>query len=146
VKLVLDTNVVISAFINPGGKPSQIIKMVLGHKAELCYNSAVLSEYECVMLRPKFSHTINADNVRRFINLIRSIGISFDTLPSTIKLPDESDRIFYDTAKGSGSMLITGNKKHFPKKPFIMSPADFFEGLKDGLIPQPQKPPPRGGY
>jgi len=127
VKLVLDTNVVVSAFINPGGKPSQILKMVLGRKAELYYNTAILSEYESVTLRPKFSHILNADNVRRFINLIRSIGISFDTEPSTIKLPDESDRIFFDSANGSNSILITGNKKHYPKKPFIMSPADFLE-------------------
>jgi len=131
VRLVLDTNVVISAFINPGGKPSQVMKMVLGRKAELCYNSTILSEYENVMLRPKFSRIINSGNVRRFINLIRNIGVSFDTVPSTITLPDESDRIFFDTARGSGSILISGNKKHFPKKPFIMSPADFFEWLKD---------------
>ena len=130
MKLVLDTNVVISAFINPGGKPSQIIKMVLGHKAELCYNSAILSEYESVMLRSKFSHAVNSGNVRRFINLVRSIGISFDPLPSTIKLPDESDRVFYDTARGSGSILITGNKKHFPKESFIMLPADFLKWLE----------------
>jgi len=130
MRLVLDTNVVISAFITPGGKPSQIVKMVLGRKAELCYNSAILSEYESVMMRPKFSRIINSGNVRRFVNLIRNIGISFDTIPSTITLPDESDRIFFDTARDSGSILISGNKKHFPKKPFIMSPADFFEWLK----------------
>jgi len=130
VRLVLDTNFVISAFLNPDGKPSQIIKMVLGRKAELYYNTAILSEYESVILRPKFSHSINAGNVRQFINLIRSIGVSFDATPSTIKLPDESDRIFLDTANDSGSILITGNKKHFPKKSFIMSPADFLEQFK----------------
>jgi putative PIN family toxin of toxin-antitoxin system len=125
VRLVLDTNVVVSAFINPSGKPSQILKLVLGRVAELCYNSAILSEYESVMLRPKFSNKIDSAIIRRFINLIRSIGFSFDPIPSNIKLPDESDRIFYDTAKGSGSVLVSGNIKHYPKKSFVMSPADF---------------------
>ena len=40
---------------------------------------------------------------------------------------DESDRIFYDTAKESKSILISGNLKHFPNEEFIMLPADFLE-------------------
>jgi len=127
VRLVLDTNVVVSAFINPGGKPSEIVKMVLGRRAELCYNSVILSEYENVMQRPKFSKQLGTDKIRRFIDLLKSIGISFDPPPSNIKLQDESDRIFYDTAKGSGSSLITGNIKHFPKESFIFLPADFIK-------------------
>ena len=127
MRLVLDTNVVVSAFINPGGTPSQIVKMILGRRAELCYNSAILSEYESVMLRPKFSAKINSSTVHRFINLLKSIGISFDPSPSKIRLQDESDRIFYDTARESGSLLISGNIKHYPKKPFILLPADFLK-------------------
>ena len=125
----MDTNVLISAFINPGGKPSQIMRIVLSRKAEfmLCYNSVILSEYENVMLRPKFSEKIDSGNVQRFINLIRSIGLSINPLPGAKKLTDESDQIFYDTAVESGSILITGNLKHFPKEPFIMLPADFLK-------------------
>ena len=127
MRLVLDTNVLVSAFINPGGKPSQIVKMILGRRVDLCYNSVILGEYEKVMLRPKFSNKIDSGNIRRFIDLLRSIGIAFDPLPSTIKLLDESDRIFYDTAKGSGSFLISGNTRHYPKEPFILLPADFLK-------------------
>ena len=42
-------------------------------------------------------------------------------------MPDETDRIFYDTAKASGAILITGNLKHFPSEPFIMKSAEFLE-------------------
>ena len=129
MRIVLDTNVVIAAFINPEGKPSQILKLVLGRKAEICYNSVILSEYESVALRPKFSSKIDSGIIRPFISLIRSIGFSFDPLPSSIKLPDESDRIFYDTAGGSGSLLITGNIKHYPKEPFILRPDVFIKQL-----------------
>ena len=127
MRLVMDTNVVVSSFINPDGKPSQIMKIILNRKAELCYNSAILSEYESVMLRRKFSDKINSSHIQQFINLIRSIGISFVPPPGKIKLPDESDRIFYDTARESGSILITGNLRHFSKAPFIMLPANFLE-------------------
>ena len=129
MRVVLDTNLIISAFINPGGKPSQIVKMVLWRKAKLCYNSAILSEYEGVMQRAKFSKKIDPGNIRRFINLLKNIGISFDPTPSGIEFLDESDRIFYDTAKGSGSFLISGNVRHYPKEPFILLPADFLKQI-----------------
>ena len=48
-----------------------------------------------------------------------------------IPMPDESDRIFYDTDKQSGSILITGNTKHFPDEPFIMTPAEFMRMMED---------------
>ena len=131
MRLVLDTNVVVSAFINPAGNPSQILKMVLGRRVELCYNAAILGEYESVMRRPKFSGKIDLLKTNQFINLIRVIGISFNPFSSRIKLPDESDRIFYDTAKGSGSILISGNIRHYPKRPFIMPPANFIKLIGD---------------
>ena len=138
MRLVIDTNVVVSAFINPDGKPSQIVKMIIGRKAELFYNSVILSEYENVMLRPKFSGKIDSSNIQRFINLLKSIGTSYCPLPGTglpqASLSDESDRIFYDTAVGSGSILISGNIKHFPKEPFIMPPADFLKQIDCRLI------------
>ena len=125
MKLVLDTNVIISAFINPAGNPSQILKLAINRKARLCYNTVILYEYESVMKRPKFSNRIDPKAVSRFIDLIRSIGISYSPVPGNKTLPDESDRIFYDTAKETGSVLVTGNLKHFPQEPFIISPADF---------------------
>jgi len=127
VKLVLDTNIIVSAFINPNGKPSQVLKMVLNRKAKIYYNTYILCEYETVMLRPKFSSKISTSNINRFIDIIRSIGISYDPIPSKIKLPDESDRIFYDTAKESGSILVSGNITHFPKESFILTAADLLK-------------------
>ena len=129
MRLVLDTNVIISAFINPNGIPSGILKLILQHEAEICFNTVILSEYESVALRRKFSSKIEPGIISRFINLIRNIGYSFDPVPGKIKMPDISDRIFYDTAKGSGSVLITGNIKHYPKESFIMLPVDFIKKL-----------------
>ena len=130
MRLVLDTNIIISGFINPAGKPSEILKMVLERKAELCYNTVILAEYESVLTRPKFSKIIKPEIIRRFINIIRSIGFSYNPIPGKITLPDESDRIFYDTARGSGSLLISGNIKHYPQEPFIIPPADFLKQLE----------------
>ncbi|MDR3270840.1 MAG: hypothetical protein LBT32_04945 [Peptococcaceae bacterium] len=40
---------------------------------------------------------------------------------------DEDDRVFYDAAKSVGAYLITGNIKHFPQGPFILTPLAFLE-------------------
>ena len=130
MQLVLDTNVVVSAFINPAGTPSQILKLVLQGKAKLIINTSILMEYEKVMARPKFEGHIKLDLVHRFTGLLKTIGHSFEPLPSNIKLPDESDRIFYDTARSSDSLLISGNIKHYPKESFIMLPGDFLKKLR----------------
>ena len=52
-----------------------------------------------------------------------------EPVASTISLPDETDRVFYDTAKSSDSILITGNIKHYPSDEFVMSPSDFLKSI-----------------
>ena len=127
LRIVLDTNIIVSAFINPNGNPSKIVKLILQRQANLYINPGILHEYKEVMLRPKFSSKFDSGLVPRFIDLLRAIGTPFEPLPSKNILPDESDRIFYDTAKQSGSFLVSGNLKHYPKEPFIMQPVDFLE-------------------
>jgi putative PIN family toxin of toxin-antitoxin system len=123
--VVLDTNVIISGFIKLRGNPADIVRMVLERKVSLCYNSAILSEYEGVAGRSKFASVLDQDTVRRFIDLLQKLGMPYTPLPSSIDLPDEDDRIFYDTAKETGAYLITGNSRHYPSEPFILNPADF---------------------
>jgi putative PIN family toxin of toxin-antitoxin system len=125
VLVVLDTNVVIAGLLNAHGTPAYILRLVLENKLRLCYNSAILIEYEEVAGRAKFAPKIDQRQVSRLFDIFRKIGVSFTPVPGTIPLIDETDRIFYDTAKESGAILITGNKKHFPKAAFITSPADF---------------------
>jgi hypothetical protein len=57
-------------------------------------------------------------------------------------MPDETDRKFYDTAKAAGAMLITGNTKHYPDEPFILTPAAFIRGYYD----RSEKPAEENGY
>jgi putative PIN family toxin of toxin-antitoxin system len=131
VLVVLDTNVVISAFINAQGTPSLILRLVLERKLQLCCNAAILAEYEAVAGRSKFASKIDQSQVRRLIDLLQKTSVFFTPIPSAIPLIDESDRVFYDTAKGSGAVLITGNTKHFPTEADIKSPAEFIAVLSE---------------
>jgi predicted nucleic acid-binding protein len=56
---------------------------------------------------------------------VRQYGEEIWVVPSTYILIDEDDRVFYDTAKQAGAYLITGNTKHYPSEPFILTPSAF---------------------
>jgi putative PIN family toxin of toxin-antitoxin system len=126
MRAVLDTNVIISAFLTANGNSSRILRMILEKKLDFVYNIQILAEYEGVMGRDKFSKKISQEQVKSFISLIKNLGINFLPPASEIpKLVDETDRIFYDTAKNTASILITGNIKHYPNEDFILTPAKF---------------------
>jgi putative PIN family toxin of toxin-antitoxin system len=130
MQIVLDTNVIVSAFLAPDGKPAAILRLVLRGDFTVCFDTAILAEYEEVLLREKFAGKIHRQAVQRFLALLYGMGSDIISLPSTISLPDEADRKFYDRAKTAGAALVTGNKKHFPDEPFIMTPTQFLESLE----------------
>ena len=127
MRVVLDTNVIVSAFLSPEGKPSTILQLVLWGDMEVCLNAAILAEYEQALHRPKFAETIHQPATIRFFDLLSEIGSIAVGAPSKNIFPDESDRKFYDVAKTVGAILVTGNKKHYPDEPFILSPAQFLD-------------------
>ena len=125
--VVLDTNVLVSAIFRTGNNPCRIMELALGRKVNLYYSSEMMTEYKLVLYRSKFnfSHEVLA----RLFDGIAENGHLIAPAPSTFAMPDESDRIFYDTAKASGSYLITGNTKHYPTEPFVVTPAEFIDLL-----------------
>ena len=124
IQLVIDTNVIISAALSPNGNPAKILSLIsIENEIHVFFNMKILIEYKEVLSRPKMS--ISQDMQIRIVNAIIRMGSVFEPITSTISLPDETDRIFYDTAKESNSILITGNTKHYPAEPFIMTPIDF---------------------
>ena len=125
LKVVLDTNVIVSALMSPLGNPAKILELFFDEKLHAYYSGDILAEYEDVLSRPALK--IEPQKKRVFFEVIREIGILTEPTASTMKLPDESDRVFYDTAKTSGSILITGNIKHYPLEKFIITPSQFLE-------------------
>ena len=124
-KIVADTNVIISSILTPCGKPAEIMQKFYNNKLQICYNQYILDEYKKVLKYPKLN--IAKAKQKEIIKIIKEKGIIIVPNISTIMLPDESDRIFYDTAKEANAILITGNIKHFPKTDFIKTPAVYLE-------------------
>ena len=128
--IVLDTNVLVSALLVTESFPAQIINLVRNRSVQTRYCDTILAEYRDVLSRQKFN--FEAEDVQRMISGIIRSGIPVNAPPSTISIPDESDRKFYDTAKSSGAELITGNTRHYPDEPFIFTPAAFVQRYYSG--------------
>ncbi|MCL2048223.1 MAG: putative toxin-antitoxin system toxin component, PIN family [Defluviitaleaceae bacterium] len=125
-KVVIDTNVLIFSIHNPSGTPAEIIQLVLCEEIQLYYSKGIINEYKKVLARPKHKLTIEEQNL--FISDILDVGIMITPKTSNIDMRDEKDRIFYDTARESNAILITGDKDLLVlQEPFIMQPHEFLE-------------------
>lgn len=123
MQVVIDTNVLISSTLEPRGNPAAIIKLISDKRVQLFLCAEILDEYKRVLAYKRLN--ISTPTQEKVIALVTELGVMIEPVASTITLPDESDRCFYDTAKSSGSTLVTGNTKHFPAEPFIVTPSDF---------------------
>jgi len=120
---VIDTNVLVSALLSPGSNPSRVLAMVKDGRVIPCFDDRILLEYEGVLFRSKFP--FNIEDILVLLTILRTIGHLAAPPPLDIPFTDESDRKFYETAKYCCATLITGNLKHYPAEPGIMSPAAF---------------------
>jgi len=57
MRIVLDTNVLVSALINPYGKPAAVLNAILSRLVFLCYDARIIDEYERVLRRRRFQFT-----------------------------------------------------------------------------------------
>ena len=122
-KVVIDTNVLVSSLLSTGSKPHIIMSLVSRKELLLFYSRFMLNEYKRVLAYKKLN--IAPDLQEEAIKKILELGSIIDPPISNVSLGHEDDRIFYDAAKFTKSILITGNIKHYPIDSKIMTPANF---------------------
>jgi len=123
LRVVIDTNVIVSALISPKGNIGKILDLITDEKLRLCYNPEIMAEYKDVLSRPRFRFS-NEDR-ESFIQGVERFGLLVRIPTSSTLLPDEDDRCFYDVARFCNAILVTGNMKHYPVEPFIVTPTEF---------------------
>ena len=127
---VVDTNVLVSAMLKIQSIPGQIANEALLGDLIPLLSYGILAEYREVLARPKFK--FNQDNVEMLIEGIIDRGIFMDAVPIDELLPDSKDIVFYGVVMGGRTQLdeaylVTGNIKHFPVKPYIVTPKEMLE-------------------
>lgn len=128
---VVDTNVIISALIthNQNSATRLILDNMVSQNIIPVYNDEIIDEYYEVMIRSKFH--LGKAKVQEILRMIEKFGIHSDRIPYDGDMPDEKDRPFYEVSLSvESSFLVTGNLKHFPITPKVVSPAEMMEILK----------------
>ncbi|MDR2355497.1 MAG: putative toxin-antitoxin system toxin component, PIN family [Clostridiales Family XIII bacterium] len=124
-RVVLDTNILVSALWSKDGNAAKIPDMFIRGELPLFYDARILAEYKAVLSRPKFA--FRHAKVGLLINKIRDDGIAVVPAPCDLEFADEADKKFYEVAKDCNALLITGNLRHCPGEPFIQSTARFLK-------------------
>ena len=136
IKAVIDTNVIVSAYItkNLEAATSKVWEAVLQCKLTPIYNDEILSEYSEVLHREKFG--IPEHLIKWALDTIVTNGVRGERILSDEFFPDPKDVVFYEVAMSKeDAYLVTGNIKHFPKKPIVVTPVEMLEILQhEGVL------------
>lgn len=132
---VIDTNVLVSALFSkyPDSATVQIIEKIYTGEIVPLYSDSILEEYEEVLCRPKFHFSVSM--IHTLIGSIKTNGISVNPSPTGVELPDMDDLVFYEVVmekRPDSAYLITGNIRHFPKEPFIVTPNEMLDIIRNG--------------
>jgi len=130
MKIVLDTNVLVSGLLQPFGPSGQIVRLVAAGELILCHDPRILTEYQEVLLREKFG--FDPERVEILLEEIVASGIAVAARPLKIRLPDPDDEPFLEVALAGGARcLVTGNVKHYPaetrQRVDVMPPRSFID-------------------
>ena len=128
--VVLDTNVLVSGILRPFGRAAAILRLVAAGAIQAAYDIRILSEYREVLSRPKFG--FSGEQVRSFLDQLEQEGFGVSATPLRFRLRDPNDEPFLEVALAAkAEALVTGNKRHFPRKEFeeikILSPSEFID-------------------
>lgn len=130
IHAVIDTNVLVSAFISKkqDSSTAMVWKAVLAGVITPMYSEEILEEYCEVLHRKKFN--IPDQLIKDALNYVIENGVRGERVLSDDFFPDPKDVVFYEVALSKdGAYLVTGNTKHFPKKPIVVTPAEMLDIL-----------------
>ena len=115
MRLVLDTNVLVSGLLNPYVCAGTDCQLGGGRRVVSYFDACIFSEYRDVLLRPAFGFRI--EHVEALLEEIRSGGTSVAARPLSHRLPDQDDEPFLEVAPtAAAEYLVTGNVRHYPAR------------------------------
>lgn len=129
---VIDTNVIVSALLKWNSVPGVVLQAVFNGFVIPVYNDEILNEYRNVLNRPKFG--FSSELISETISQIESLGVLENALETVAEaMPDPKDIVFYSIALSHGKTaethLVTGNVKHFPANPIVVTPRQMLDIL-----------------
>jgi putative PIN family toxin of toxin-antitoxin system len=127
--VVIDTNVLVSAVLKSHSVPGSIVELAFDGPIIPILNEAIEKEYREVLSRPKFH--LPEDLIEGIMSTFQKRAIYVDAEHLDVELPDPKDLVFYEVVmeerKEEEAYLVTGNIRHFPNRPFIVTPREMLD-------------------
>ena len=114
LRLVLDTNILVSAALKPDGLQRTVLILAMTKPARLYVSNAILAEYREVLARAEFK--IRKGLQRQLLQFIKNHAQLIKPARALQVAKDPDDNKFLECADAArADYLITGNQRHFPK-------------------------------
>lgn len=136
LRLILDTNIIVSAALKPNGLQRTVLLIALTKPARLYLSDAILAEYAAVLARPELK--IRKGLRQQILQLIKNRAHPVTTTRRLQVTADPDDNIFLECADAArADYLVTGNTRHFPKfwkKTKVITSREFISIVAPHLI------------
>ena len=137
LRLVIDTNIVVSAALKPAGLQRTVLLLAITKPATMYVSEAILAEYREVLGRPELK--IRKGLQQQLLQLIRSRSHPVKPSRPLQVAKDPDDNKFLECADvARADYLVTGNVRHFPKfwkKTKVITSREFMDLVAPHLIP-----------
>ena len=127
LRLVIDTNILVSAVLKPDGLQRTVLVLAMTRPARLYVSKAILAEYREVLSRPELK--IRRGLLQQLLQLMKNHAQLVNPARALLAAKDPDDNKFLECADAARvDYLITGNQRHFPKfwkKTKVITSRDF---------------------
>ncbi|MBQ9418088.1 MAG: PIN domain-containing protein [Bacteroidales bacterium] len=133
---VIDTNGIVASLLARNSDSATVrVMQALGDGAFCAlYNDEIIAEYREVLGRDKFK--FEDDVASGVVSMVLDNGLYRNGTATADNVIDPKDAVFYEVALSKeGAYLVTGNTRHFPAQPIVVTPAEMVAILEEmGLI------------
>ena len=135
LKVVFDTNVIVSAALYEKSLPALLLSLGLEDKVRFFVSPVLLNEYEAVLKRPRFK--LGGREITELMRKIRRKALIVTPAKrlKIIKEDEPDNRVLECAIKANADFIITGNKRHFPFEEFkgskIVTPREFINSISE---------------
>lgn len=110
LRLVIDTNVLISAALSSQGAPAQLLRLAL-QQHQLVFSQPTFDELQTRLYRPKFDRYISLENRKRLLHDFNACAHWVDIAEPGRYCRDRDDDKFIETAcAAKATLLVSGDK------------------------------------
>ena len=133
VYAVIDTNVLVAALLSKLADSSTVVirQHILEGTITPLFNDEIFNEYTDVLHRPSLK--LPTEQIESILDAIMQRGLILGRTKTDEIFTDPKDIVFYEVALSKeGSYLVTGNTKHFPKTPIVVTPTELLAIIQRG--------------